>query len=50
MEEIEATKLKLEEQFNGVNAIPHIQQIHRVYTDHEKSKLLVLEVGGCQVF
>ena len=24
-----------------VNAIPHIQQIHRVYTDHEKSKLLV---------
>ena len=40
-EEIEATKLKLEEQFNGVNAIPHIQQIHRVYTDHEKSKLLV---------
>ena len=40
-EEIEATKLKLEEQFIGVNAIPHIQQIHRVYTDHEKSKLLV---------
>ena len=38
-EEIEATKLKFEEQFNGVNAIPHIQQIHRVYTDHEKSKL-----------
>ena len=40
-EEIETTKLKLEEQFIGVNAIPHIQQIHRVYTDHEKSKLLV---------
>ena len=34
-------KLKLEEQFNRVNAIPHIQQIHQVYTDHEKSKLLV---------
>ena len=40
-EEIEATKLKLEGQFIGVNAIPHIQQIHRVYTDHEKYKLLV---------
>ena len=40
-EEIEATKLKLEKQFIRVNAIPHIQQIHRVYTDHEKYKLLV---------
>ena len=44
-EEIEATKLKLEEQLNGVNAIPHIQQIHRVYTDHEKSKLLVSAIA-----
>ena len=44
-EEIEATKLKLEEQFNGVNAIPHIQHIHRVYTEHEKSKLLVSAIA-----
>ena len=44
-EEIEATKFKLEKQFNGVNAIPHIQQIHRVYTDHEKSKLLVSAIA-----
>ena len=44
-EEIEATKLRLEEQFNGINAIRHIQQIHRVYTDHEKSKLLVSAIA-----
>ena len=41
-DEIEVTKLKLEEQFIRANAIPHIQQIHRVYTDHEQSKLLVV--------
>ena len=42
-EEIEATKLRFEEQFIVVNAIPHIQQIHRVYTGNEKAKLLVQE-------
>ena len=40
-EEIKVTKLKLEEHFILVNANPHIQQVYRVYTDHEKSKLLV---------
>ena len=30
-EEIEATKLNIEEHFNWLNTIPHIQQVHRVY-------------------
>ena len=46
-EEIEATKLKLEKQFNGVNAIPHIQQIHRVITRWWCGRLFGLVRGVC---